>query len=230
MKEIVSREEFNEKMLNIYSKFEAAEKDIEENGVVADPVITNELGGHLIIFRFKKEIAEKISDVSVLMSQTVPSIAYSPDSIHSTIISYREIPYMSEPDRFTLNLLESVAEQGVERLRQVPAPTIIYDQILANQTTTILRGEPDEHFWNYGHVMVNLCHQAGLTDVRFPWGPHTTINRNIDAAKAQELRRYRNLKETLQINFVATPDRIDVAWYTCDREKFAINVVGSFDL
>lgn len=214
--EFISRQEV------IYSEFRDTSK-VEQNGIV--PKILNGQGGYIIAYRHSTNIVEIVEELSQRINNSVPSIKYNKDNIHTTLATF-QVSDAFTLDQITFNNLIDIVNYCLPLIRDVK---IQYNELLMNQDTVILGGNPNIEFFNNVKKIVESSLQEGI-QLKYPWGAHITISRFLEEVSNKQMVELLTLvKNSIPLE-VSTPTCIDVGYFTVIDNKFEFNTGRRFKL
>jgi hypothetical protein len=217
--------EFISKQNSIYQKFIDAQEKILVEGLNKHQLSSK--GVYMLYFVHPLEISQRVEELSKNISTIVPAIIYSAPNVHTTISDYDGPKVNFEPNEDILKKL-SMSVNSASKLIQ---PKIVYDGLLTNQDTVIIRGNPDSNFLETASSVINNAKTRGI-ELRMPWGSHITTARLndkiMDNTQIKTLLDYVNSKDNGR--FISEPTHIGVGYglFSEDGSSFKVNTFDEY--
>lgn len=234
--------QFVAKQAEIYGNFAKGAIMASEQGTKPDPALAENKGAYMLVLRPANQVLELAEAFAYEFAEVVPeAYPYRIDQLHTTVFDYRLAGGFqpdAQPDHEqVLDTLCRVAThvQGYT-LRQKDRAGASYEGYAFNQTTSILKGFPNEKFFRLAISAVQVAKSEDL-DVKMPWGGHVTTNRFKSAVSGNRIPALFDvvLRHNTRIKALGTDafpyQSIDVCWFTASLEQgFHPRVVESFKL
>ena len=225
---VVDLERFLSDQASIFSRFRDT-TTVTSDGLKASPLLGQpSRGSYLIALRHPKEITEPIEALSRRITETVPALMYDKANIHTTLALYRAGPYFS-PDE---SVLEDLAACVQDALPQLESPRIRYEEWLYNQDSVIIKGEAKADFFRLANTIFASLQQAGIGEIRVPWGGHITVSRFSEARSPDQLGAFFQLMKSIRpLRRESRPKYLDMGHTTMDgKEGFFYHIHRRFEL
>jgi hypothetical protein len=217
---MVEDREWFDKQKNIYKKFNKSNVDIEE---LKPNLKKSPTGGYLVILRHPERIAHKVSDFSERISNVIPSMKYSLETIHTTLSDYGLSPNFEPNGEVLCKLSDSVEETSKNKV------SIIYPSWIYNQDSVLVEGYPNSQFLRCVEELNYEANKKGI-GLRLPWGGHITSNRflrNMEGGKLTDF--FKLMKEAPNVG-VSEPTQIEVGYFNMGSNSFSITPYKKFNL
>ena len=151
----------------IYDEFRDLTK-LKRDGIVPSDDVLNGVRGGIVALQYKDGGTESAAEFAKRIAGVVPSIAYSPEILHTSISTH--------PD-CDLGVLVKAADVASRKVRGVLNNNSIgYNEWLSNQGTGLYAGVPKPLFLMIAQEVVNSAREDGV-ELRLPRMAHMTTNR-----------------------------------------------------
>ena len=214
-------DKFTRKQNWIYKKnFDPLAVQIE--GTAPDKIITTKDHGYIVAFRHLPELVEIIEAGAAAIAKTVPCIAYTRATLHTTLGVVKK-----EYDEMLMQDVCEAVHYAIRRNNR--CPQIAYASWLYNRTTVIAEGHADP---NFVYLLNRLQGEGKTSQVDFapPQMAHITTNRFTQAVPPEALKDFfstiSRLNEKGMIG-ISLPPQIDIGYYRFNENGFAIDVYES---
>jgi hypothetical protein len=212
--------EFIQKQALVYEKFEDSRKKVLAEGLNKHQLSSK--GVYMIYFVHPSDISERIEELSKGISRIVPSIIYSASNVHTTVSDYDGPRLNFEPNEEVLKKLSLGVKHTPIRLF---FPAMLYDGLISNQDTVILRGNIGKAFLETVYAVMDGIKNEGI-ELRMPWGAHITCARiNNRIGDRNQILKLLNYIDSYDLRFYSIPTHIGVGhgMFSDDGSSFKLN-------
>ncbi|MDO8598486.1 MAG: hypothetical protein Q7S02_00065 [bacterium] len=224
-----SMAEFLQKQEEVYARFRHTIETVTREGFNPDPTFMEERGGLFVVFRYPHAVTESLARIAQSFAAQLPTgaaFAYDATTIHTTLSDYQVAAGYKPAEALgiveTFNAFARGVRNVVERSPHAARSCAVqFREMLWNRTTAIAAGIPNEEWFRFVQEILRQWEERGVT-LRHPWGAHATLARIVRDVPSEACTGLGELPRAL--NLIATPDAIDVGWFTSTRETFTRGV------
>jgi hypothetical protein len=225
-----------------YEKFQAFTReqiDKDPNGLKADNVFINKIGGMFLFLKPSNSIQELVGQFSLNAKQVLDDemMIYTPEMAHTTIfVSKQGHGYKpSQDDEVDMIKLFSAGDLLIDEITKRGRIAASYDYGFGfNETTLILMGKPLFHFVETISVVISHAQELGLK-VKMPWGAHITVGRFIKEHSPEQASCLAELCKSWSVkqkNLKEIHPYVDLCagFYTVQGNQFQIQTTRSWKI
>ncbi len=217
----ILKEKFSEDLLqqqSVYSEITSEQELVSKRGLQPNVNVLNGEQGVLLALNYDKRVNEILEKVSQTISEIVPSVVYTRNDFHTTIIS-KKYTKLGEKDILLNNFKAIASHIKVKKLQ----PVIYFFKWLYNSNSLLLAGKADLNM--YGIVDDILNSKSGkILDLKMPIMNHITVSRftqSVDTEKLNSLLTYINNLEAL--GFVPAKSLV-IASFKINKKHFQLHI------
>lgn len=161
----------------IYTRFQANSPSLE--GTQVWGIVAKNHNLYTLVLRHPNEVNDTVAEISERVSQITPSLIYSSDTVHTTVV-----------DTIPNGERDGSLEGSLNTLWWAffPDLTIDFSVPLSNRDSIILLGRPSESFiWlsDALHGSISRANPTSWARLKKPWWAHMTAGRYLSTAPSE---------------------------------------------
>ncbi|GEM_PF-6797584 len=233
---MIQLEAFLEQQEKIYqTKFKDVTGKVKSEGLLPS-AYAQERDGYLVVLEHDQNFREQCADFSQRISKVVPSVVYSPQAIHTTILTYgiQMRPAIEQSnDEKVIEMIANAFQSGKNN-----AVSIKYGSLLYNQDTIIVQGTAGKDFVELANTLTGALESTlklGSENIRnttysIPWSGHVTLARIREKVPAEQLHEFLALMEETPLLGISTPAQVSIGYITVKGRAVDFEVKEQFPL
>src|SRR3989344_1055391 len=219
---MIKLEAFLQQQEKIYrTKFKDMAGKIKSEGLLPSPY-AQERDGYLLVLEHDQHFREQCAYFSQRIGKIVPSVVYSPEAIHTTILTYGMQMRPAAQQSSDEKIIEMFTNSFQSRKNNLPSVSIPYGSLLYNQDSVIVQGIAGEDFVELANALTGSFEATikfGSETIRnasytVPWSGHVTVARLAEKVPGEKLNEFLALLEEIPLLGVSTPAQVSIGYIT----------------
>ena len=197
-----------------------------------------ERDGYLVVLEHDQHFREQCADFSQRIGKVVPSVVYSPEAIHTTILTYGMQMRPAAEQSCDTEVIDMFSSSFQTVKNNLPSVSIPYGKNLYNQDSMVVQGTAGKDFVELANTLMGAFESSikfGSETIRntsysIPWSGHVTLARLAKKVPAEELNDFLWLMEKTPSLGISTPANVAIGYITVKGRKVDFEIKEQFPL